>query len=277
MKIKCLAFCIIAIALFIPRSAGAQVNMLLKATVTDEITGKPFSLNYEISGIGDKKKGRSNANNGTFEAVLKAGESYTIVFTGDDVLRTEEQFSVPPSEKYFEHTLPFKVKRLATGMELFRLHGYERGQTSLSSEATAKLTELKNVMNRNRSLRIAVIVMGDDGPEPPPPPPPPPAEPPKTKGKKSKKAIEAEKAAAEAAAKAAAEAAAAAAAAAATPKVDQMAINRGQALKEFFKDVRNADIRVKIIDNIMLKEGEHAGPDFINVTVKVDEVKSLFD
>lgn len=269
---------IVLLAALIPDAARGQANMLLKAVALDDATGKPFTLNYEITGAGDKKKGKSNSLNGAFESVLKAGEQYSIVFTGDDLLRTEEKFSVPPSDKYFEHTLQFKLKRLVTGLELFRLSGYERGQTTLTAAAAEKLNELKAVMGRNRSLRVAVTVLGDDGPEPPPPPPPPPpAEPKKTKGKKSKKVLEAEKAAAEAAAKAAAEAAAAAAAAAAAPKIDQMAISRGQALREFFKDVRNADIRVKVIDTEMLKEGEHAGPGFINIIVKVDEVKSLFD
>ncbi len=265
MKIRKISAIVLAV-FFLPFMAKSQVNMLLKAVALDEANGKPFALNYEITGGGDKKKGKSNSQTGAFEAVLKAGETYTIVFTADDMLRKEEQITIPKSVKYFEHTMQFKFQRLVAGMVIFRLHGYERGQSSLTSSAAEKINELKNTMNRNRSLRIAITVLGDDGPEPPPlPPPPPQAEQPKKGGKKGKKVVEppppppppppVDD----------------------TPKIDQMAIQRGEALKEYFKDVRNADTRVKIIDTEMLKMGEHAGTDFINIIVKVDEIKSLLD
>ncbi len=260
---------IAAAAMLASGTAVAQVNMLLKAVALDEANGKPFSLNYEITGAGDKKKGQSNSQTGAFEAVLKAGETYTITFTSDDALRKEEKFTVPQSEKYFEHTMEFRLKRLAAGMELFRLHGFERGQTSLSSAAAEKLNELKATMGRNRSLRIAITVLGDDGPEPPPPPPPPPpVETTKKGGKKGKKTATPPPPPPPPPPPAPVDD---------TPKTDPMAISRGQAMQEFFKDVRNAGTRVKIIDSEMLKTGEHAGPDFINVIVKVDEIKSLFD
>lgn len=256
-----------AAAIFASGVATAQVNILLKAVALDDASGKPFSLSYEISGAGDKKKGKTNSQTGAFESVLKSGETYTIVFTGDDVLRKEEKFTVPQSEKYFEHTMEFRLKRLAVGMELFRLHGFERGHISLNSGAIEKLNELKATMGRNRSLRIAITVLGDDGPEPPPPPLPPPplAESPKKGGKKGKKNVEPPPPPPPPAP------------IDNTPKTDHVAISRGQAMQEFFKDVRNADIRVKIIDSEMLKTGEHAGPDFINIVVKVDEIKSLFE
>jgi hypothetical protein len=251
--------------------AQTKVVTLLQGTLTDEETGKHVTADFEITDAsGAKTRGRSLSTNGSYQAVLEPGNTYTIAFSSFDILRKVETIVLPPSEKYSIVVKDYKVQKLRAGMELNALHAFKAGQSNLSQEATAYLTELKEMMRRNRSLTVIITTYGDEELKPPPPPAPiEPTPEPTKKGKSKGKKVDVpppppppppvEVVPAE-------------------PLIDHLAVQRGDATKLFLQDVKNAENRIKIITDAPFPKGANGlSPEFKNFVVKVGEVKSLFD
>lgn len=142
-------------------SAQLKVVTLLRGTVVDQQTGTPVGTEFEIRDAATGKilqQGRSESRRGTFEAVLQPGQRYIITFRGYNVLRKSDTIELPESKEYSEVPHTFTVRLLRPGMELVRLHAFDPGKTTLRSSVYAALEELKQLLNRNRSLRITVQV-----------------------------------------------------------------------------------------------------------------------
>ncbi len=75
-------FGVLICAISIHSAAFAQADILLTGTITDEATGKAVSAKYEIiDSEGKKVQGKSNSVGGAYQAILKAGQDYTINIT----------------------------------------------------------------------------------------------------------------------------------------------------------------------------------------------------
>ncbi|GBD07230.1 hypothetical protein HRbin21_01046 [bacterium HR21] len=161
-------------------SASAQLKVvtLVRGTVVDRQTGTPVGTEFDIRDATTGKilqQGRSDSRRGTFEAVLQPGQRYVVTFRGYNVLRQSDTIELPASKEYSEVTKTFTVTLLRPGMELFRLHAFDPGKATLRPSASATLEELKQLLNRNRSLRVTVqvsildtrIMEGGSRPNPP--------------------------------------------------------------------------------------------------------------
>jgi len=137
-----------------------KVVTLLRGTVLDQQAGTPVGTEFEVRDLTGRiiQQGRSDARTGTFELILQPGQRYTITFRGYNVLRQTDTIDVPPSKEYTELPQTFRVRLLRQGMELLRLHAFEPGQSVLRPSVYPQLDELKQLLNRNRSLRISVHV-----------------------------------------------------------------------------------------------------------------------
>ncbi|MEN3026681.1 MAG: hypothetical protein ABDH31_03100 [Chlorobiota bacterium] len=142
--------------------AEAQIKVvtLLHGTVIDRQTGTPVGTEFELRDANGKlvQQGRSDSPRGTFELILTPGQRYLISFRGYNVLRQTDTVDVPPSNQYTELSRTFRVQVLRPGMELLRIHAFDPGSTTLRPSAHAALNELKELLNRNRSLRVNVHV-----------------------------------------------------------------------------------------------------------------------
>ncbi|MBK9247933.1 MAG: hypothetical protein IPM69_07440 [Ignavibacteria bacterium] len=254
-------------------SAQTKVVTLLQGTITDEATGKPVGCDFEITdAAGAKTRGKSATNNGSYQAVLEPGGTYSIMLYSYDILRKTETVTLPLSKAYSVAVRDFKVQKLRSGMELHALHAFSTGQSTLSADATTALTELKEMMRRNRTLTIIATVYGDAELKPPPPPAPiepiPVVKPKKGKTPKGKKVVEPPPPPPPAPIDTVPP----------KPLIDELAVARGVALKAFLQDVKNADIRIKVITDAPFPQGANgASPTFKNAIINVGEVKSLFD
>ncbi|MBI3258391.1 MAG: hypothetical protein HYZ54_02755, partial [Ignavibacteriae bacterium] len=234
-----IAFCIILSGI---TNAQTKVVTLLQGTITDEASGKFVGADFEITdAAGAKTRGKSAPNNGSFQAVLEPGGTYTISLFSFDILRKTETITLPPSEKYSIVTKDYKVQKLRAGMELNALHAFKAGQSNLSQQAIEYFAELKEMMRRNRSLTVIINTYGDEALKPPPPPEPiaePTPEPVKKGKSKGKKVVPptppppppapVEVVPPE-------------------PLIDHLAVQRGDAVKLILQDVKNSETRIKII------------------------------
>ncbi len=278
MKIQFTKFAALATLLVLIGStqlfSQTKVVTLLQGTITDEATGKPVGCDFEITdAAGAKTRGKSATNNGSYQAVLEPGGTYTIMLFSYDILRMTATFTLPESKGYSVAVRDYKVQKLRSGMELHALHAFSAGQSTLSAEATTALGELKEMMRRNRTLTIIATTYGDA--ELKPPPPPAPIEPVievKPKKGKTPKGKKAEPPPPPPPPPAPVDTVPPA------PLIDELAVARGAALKAFLQDVKNAEIRIKIITDAPFPKGANGtAPSFKNAIINVGEVKSLFD
>lgn len=145
--------------------ASALQTVLLQGRVVDQQTGQPVSVRYVISSSSGKNlKGKSTAD-GTFKQVVNAGESYTITFNNFDILKTSVDFSIPPSDTYYEEKKDFAVRVLRTGDQLLSMAAFENGTSSLKPEARAELEKLAAMLKENRGLEVSMTVAGDEAPK----------------------------------------------------------------------------------------------------------------
>lgn len=278
MKIQFTKFAALATLLVLISStqlfSQTKVVTLLQGTITDEATGKPVGCDFEITdAAGAKTRGKSATNNGSYQAVLEPGGTYTIMLFSYDILRMTATITLPESKGYSVAVRDYKVQKLRSGMELHALHAFSAGQSTLSAEATTALGELKEMMRRNRTLTIIATTYGDA--ELKPPPPPAPIEPVievKPKKGKTPKGKKAEPPPPPPPPPAPVDTVPPA------PLIDELAVARGAALKAFLQDVKNAEIRIKIITDAPFPKGANGtAPSFKNAIINVGEVKSLFD
>lgn len=278
MKIQFTKFAALATLLVLIGStqlfSQTKVVTLLQGTITDEATGKPVGCDFEITdAAGAKTRGKSATNNGSYQAVLEPGGTYTIMLFSYDILRMTATITLPESKGYSVAVRDYKVQKLRSGMELHALHAFSAGQSTLSAEATTALGELKEMMRRNRTLTIIATTYGDA--ELKPPPPPAPIEPVievKPKKGKTPKGKKAEPPPPPPPPPAPVDTVPPA------PLIDELAVARGAALKAFLQDVKNAEIRIKIITDAPFPKGANGtAPSFKNAIINVGEVKSLFD
>lgn len=253
-------------------NAQTKVVTLLQGTITDEASGKFVGADFEITdAAGAKTRGKSAPNNGSFQAVLEPGGTYTISLFSFDILRKTETLVLPPSEKYSIVTKEYKVQKLRAGMELNALHAFKAGQSNLSPQAVEYFNELKEMMRRNRSLTVIINTYGDEvlkPPTPPAPAPEPTPEPVKKGKSKGKKVVEAPPPPPPAPVEVVPP----------EPLIDHLAVQRGEAVKLILQDVKNSESRIKIITDAPFPSGANGlSPDFKNLIIKVGEVKSLFD
>ncbi|HYF04190.1 MAG TPA: hypothetical protein VEC36_12475 [Patescibacteria group bacterium] len=255
-------------AVCVHTTALAQADILLTGTITDEATGKGISVKYEIiDPSGKKVLGKSNSVGGAYQAILKAGQEYTINISAFDIMRKSERFSVPGSAKYMEHPQSFTVKKLSTGTNLFTLQAFSASQSAVLPAVQSELTELREILKQNRLLKVVLTVGAAETNFPKTTVTTQQKQKPKAPAKKGKKASE----------PVAEEVAPAPSVPTVTP--EQELVNRRiAALKEYFADVKNAEDRIQYVcelpdaKTVKTKSGAIA-----NLVINVGEVKDMFD
>lgn len=140
--------------------AQGDVVVLLKGTVKDQ-SGNPVEVELGFrDAAGDPVRAKSDKN-GVYQAVLKPGQKYTVIFNGKDVLREITEFNVDATDKYLEVRKDFSVRKLGVGTRIFDGFAFEKGSSSLKPDAQEKIKELIDMLNKNRNMTITVAVFGD--------------------------------------------------------------------------------------------------------------------
>ncbi len=163
-------------------STHAQIGAtaLVKTTFTDAKTGQPVSLKYELipASGGAKIRGGTPAN-GTFEQILKPGETYKVNCKMTDGIAAPLSFTLRESGSYYEQSQTLPVKIMKKGDALGEWMVFAPAKSILSSEK--ELVAITEMIAGNRSLFVTVSVGGDVEVKA------------KTKGKPAKKAKPAKK------------------------------------------------------------------------------------
>ena len=117
---------ILAMVLFSFINVFSQMGStaIIKGKIIDYYTEKPISANLEFrDSKGAKVKIISNSISGLFEQVLKPGEQYKVIFSGDGILREEMDYTMPDSGKFFETFVEWKAKKCQS-VQLYIITNY---------------------------------------------------------------------------------------------------------------------------------------------------------
>lgn len=143
-------------------STHAQIGAtaLVKTTFTDAKTGQPVSLKYELipASGGAKIRGGTPAN-GTFEQILKPGETYKVNCRMTDGIAAPLSFTLRESGSYYEQSQTLPVKIMKKGDALGEWMVFAPAKSVLSSEK--ELSTIAEMVAGNRSLYVTVSVGGD--------------------------------------------------------------------------------------------------------------------
>lgn len=143
-------------------STHAQIGAtaLVKTTFTDAKTGQPVSLKYELipASGGAKIRGGTPAN-GTFEQILKPGETYKVNCRMTDGIAAPLSFTLRESGSYYEQSQTLPVKIMKKGDALGEWMVFAPAKSVLSSEK--ELSTIAEMIAGNRSLYVTVSVGGD--------------------------------------------------------------------------------------------------------------------
>jgi len=143
-----------------------ETTILLKGIITDRVTGKPVGVSYEITDAQGMKvaDARSNGKTGEYSSAIKPGADYTMFFYGFDILKSTKTISVPPASKYEEVAMDFTVDKLAKGMELFAVEGFDAGAVKVNTLGDKVMVETIAILKGNRNLHVNITLLPDMAP-----------------------------------------------------------------------------------------------------------------
>lgn len=140
--------------------AQSDIVVLLKGTVKDQ-SGAPVEVELGFRDAGGDPVRAKSDKAGVYQAVLKPGQKYTVIFNGKDILREIIEFNIDPTDKYVEVRKDFTVRKLAVGTKIFDGFAFEKGTSELTAQAKEQLKEMADMLNKNRNMTINVTTFGD--------------------------------------------------------------------------------------------------------------------
>lgn len=144
-------------------------QVLIKGKVTDEFTGKPMGIDIVFENSkGTKIKIKSNSDNGAYEQLLEAGESYVVTLSNYDVIRQKEKINVDTTKNFKEQSINFVVKQLTVGRTVLSLDAFEPYGSELNQDAKDKLFEIETLLKFNRSVKLEFRITSHDSYSKPP-------------------------------------------------------------------------------------------------------------
>jgi len=159
--IKYFSCIIVVIALSaITLQAQIGVTALVKTTFTDAKTGMPLSLKYElIPESGGAKIRGSTPSDGTFEQILRPGETYKVVCRKSDGIIFPFSFTLRPSSTYYEESQALPVSILKKGDVLGEWVLFAQDKSELISDK--ELTNILEMIAVNRGISVRISVSAD--------------------------------------------------------------------------------------------------------------------
>lgn len=153
---------LVILLLIVPFVTFAQSTVVLQGKIYNKFTGKPASVEFNVSSSGgEKSKGKSDVN-GDYQQTVKAGETYTIKFRNYNVLNQTEEVFIENKGKYYEKDHDFRVGVLEQGFTLFAIHGFENKSANPTSTFNSLIAEAKTLLKENRTLKLEIVAAYDE-------------------------------------------------------------------------------------------------------------------
>lgn len=138
----------------------------LTGSILNKESNKPVSVTFEAYNSQGKRvyRGKSNATeNGYFFITgLQPGETYTIKFIDMDYLRSEEQFTLPMTDKYAEFSKDFQVVQKQKDQRLFfKVSPFELGKNKIRFGIDELLDSYVEIIKTNKNVVFEIACYPD--------------------------------------------------------------------------------------------------------------------
>lgn len=142
--------------------------VLIQGKVIDAENQNPVGLTIVFFNPNGKQvQAKSNSNDGSYQQVLQAGEKYNIVFKDYILIGEVPEIELPKSGKYNEIEKNFRVKKIATGLEICSFNPFKANQSDFANPSLSCLYELKTFLENNPKVSVIItIYINDSNPKP---------------------------------------------------------------------------------------------------------------
>jgi|GEM_PF-1557055 len=137
--------------------------VLLQGKIIDSQSGNPVGTGIQfVNSEGKKLQTKSNPGSGAFTQVLRPNEDFIIMFKDYILVDDSKTFRTPNVSEYHEMNKDFHIKKIVTGMELFRFNAYDPNESHIEGTSIQKMKEVKEMLAYNPKVNIIITInMGD--------------------------------------------------------------------------------------------------------------------
>ncbi len=149
----------------------AENDILLRGLVIDAATGDSLACSLEFrSDDGRKIVVATDSASGRWNIKCRPGGLFHVVISGAGILNEEQPFAAPNFEPESDFVQIIRARRLAPGGELFKYDFFSYNSSQLPPKAKDDLSGIDNMLRRNPSLAIDIVVSANDSYSLPPMP-----------------------------------------------------------------------------------------------------------
>lgn len=148
----------------------AQLKTVVSVTgsVFNANTKDPIRINYQLQDNTGKiiRRGKTNASQNGYYFItgLKPGESYKLVFEGDENYFTAEfPINIPNTEQYQEYSKDYQIVPKYKGVELAqKVPVFEPNKTKLRGGADFFLDDFMKTLQENKNIKFKIVAYADN-------------------------------------------------------------------------------------------------------------------
>jgi len=148
----------------------AQLKTVVSVTgsVFNANTKDPIRIGYQLQDAAGKviRKGKTNASQNGYYFItgLKPGESYKLIFEGDENYFTSQfPIDVPNTDKYQEFSKDYLIVPKYAGVEIAqRVPVFEPNKTKLRGGADYFLEDFMKTLSENPNIKIKIVAYADN-------------------------------------------------------------------------------------------------------------------
>lgn len=144
----------------LPKMMRPETVMLVAGKVMDKATGRPVEATIVIEDLETGEmifKANSNAANGSYTTVLKAGRDYGISISAPDYIFHSDRYTIPEGADYTEFTRDFPLEKLQKG-ETFVVNNifFDYNTATLSTVSGPELERVSELMRKHPHMHVEV-------------------------------------------------------------------------------------------------------------------------
>lgn len=144
----------------LPKMLRPESVMLVAGKVVDKATGQPIEATIVIEDLGTGEKifqSNSNAADGSYTTVLKAGRDYGISISAKDYIFHSDRYTIPEDADYTEVTRDFPLEKLQKG-ETFVVNNifFDYNTATLSPVSKPELERMTELLRGHPNLKVEI-------------------------------------------------------------------------------------------------------------------------
>jgi len=143
--------------------AQPQAVTRVEGVVIDADTKKPVGCKIYVYNPEGKqvRSTKSSDADGTYLVVINEAGKHKFVMGGHNVYKAEFEVEIPKNANFQDVKRDFMVNAFVEGKELASLRAFELNSAVLTSKGSKTLSEIKEALEVNQQLRVAIDVLPD--------------------------------------------------------------------------------------------------------------------